>query len=184
MRPPKTRAANATAKIASTAPMISPVVIQASHRPVRRCSATVPSRADCRPNGEQARGGGSAVLLDDAEQVALRVGEHDEVLVRLWGPRIPVRSQSEEPVDLGVPIVRVEIEAEPILPDPRLGHDLQRDVHARARWIAEHDPVGLRLVPRDVASASRQNANARSKSLQSMTTEPTRTAGVVGSLTA
>ena len=42
-RPPNTRAANAIAKIASTAPMISPIVIQASHRPACRCSATVPS---------------------------------------------------------------------------------------------------------------------------------------------
>src|SRR5215211_2101766 len=151
MRPPNTRDANAIAKIASTAPMISPIVIRASHRPVRRCSATVPSRADCRPNGEQARGGDSAVLLDDAEQVALGVGEHDEVLVRLWGPRMPARSHPEEPVDLGIPLAGVEIEMEPVLPDPRLGHDLQRDVHARARRVAQYDPVRLRPVPRDVA---------------------------------
>jgi hypothetical protein len=40
---------------------------------------------------------------------------------------------------------------EPVLPDPGLGHDLQRDVHACARRIAKYDPVRLRLVPRDIA---------------------------------
>jgi hypothetical protein len=37
--------------------MINPMVIQASHRPACRCSATVPSpMEDCRPNGRGARG--------------------------------------------------------------------------------------------------------------------------------
>lgn len=36
------------------------------------------------------------------KQVALGIGEHDEILVRLVGPRIPANSQSEETVNLGV----------------------------------------------------------------------------------
>jgi hypothetical protein len=40
---------------------------------------------------------------------------------------------------------------EPVLPDPGLGNDLQRDVHVRTRGVVQHDPVVLRLFTRNIA---------------------------------
>lgn len=53
--------------------------------------------------------------VDDAEQVALRIREHDVVLAGFQGPRMAGRAEADQPRDLTFLIARVEVEVQPVL---------------------------------------------------------------------
>src|SRR5437773_5628228 len=54
-------------------------------------------------------------LLHHAEEIAVRVGEDDEVFVRLAGAGMEGGAEGEEALDLGGLVVGVEVEVQPVL---------------------------------------------------------------------
>ena len=81
--------------------------------------------------------------VDDAEQVALGVFEHYEVLIGLLSARVPASSNAEQTFHLMLLVGGVEVEVQAILPYALLGNDLQGDIDIFALRIAEHNPVLL-----------------------------------------
>jgi len=81
--------------------------------------------------------------LDDAEQVAVRVREDDEVLPRLRGP-MKSRTEAEETLDLGLLVLGIEIQVKPILIQMTFGREIQRQVGTPTFGVLENDPPSVR----------------------------------------
>lgn len=110
--------------------------------------------------------------INNTEHISLRVIQIDEVLPSLRLPHMPRGTEREEPLDLLRLPIRVQIEMQPILPDPRLRHRLQRHVHPAPARVAKHHPTLLRLVTRHIPERRPPELQHPRKSLQSMTTDP------------
>jgi len=80
--------------------------------------------------------------LDDAEQVAVRVREDDEVLPRLRGP-MKSRTEAEETLDLGLLVLGIEIQVKPILIQMTFGREIQRPVGTSSFGVPENDPPSV-----------------------------------------
>ena len=55
-------------------------------------------------------GAGSSIDLNNAEEVAVGILEHDEVVVRAISPRVASRSNRDQPLDFLFSVVRVQVQ--------------------------------------------------------------------------
>src|SRR5688500_15910551 len=89
----------------------------------------------------------SGVDVDHAEEIAFGVLEHHEVLALFGGPGEAFGPQLEEALYLYLLVVGIEIEMQPVLSHPRLGHLGDRNVDVGTLGILEdheiHIPVAL-----------------------------------------
>ena len=81
--------------------------------------------------------------MDDAEQVAVRVREDDQVLPGLRGP-MKSRTEAEETLDIGLLVPGIEIQVKPILIQVTFGREIQREVGTSTFGVLEDDPSSVR----------------------------------------
>src|SRR5207302_9089908 len=81
--------------------------------------------------------------MDEAEQVAVRVREDDQVLPGLRGP-MKSRTEAEETLDLGLLVPGIEIQVKPILIQVTFGREIQREVGTSTFGVLEDDPSSVR----------------------------------------
>ena len=109
--------------------------------------------------------------MDDAEQVAVRVREDDEVLLGLRGP-MKSRTEAEETLDLGLLVPGIEIQVKPILIQVTFGREIQREVGTSTFGVLEDDPSSVRGILGNVVERLFPQSHHSGKSSQSMTMEP------------
>src|SRR5215472_4155509 len=81
-------------------------------------------------------------FLDNAEQVAVRILQHHEIVVRPIPPRVSSCPQTNQPLHLGIAIVGVEIQVQPAsFSGASFRVSVQRQIRALAGGIAQDDPT-------------------------------------------
>ncbi len=110
--------------------------------------------------------------LNDAEEIALRIFEHDVSRRREVSPRITLRAERHQPFDLHVALIRVEVECSRLRLVRRVGtrfSDTFGERPSGSRSTTQPSLAGSRGTYRNAAC---QNASIASNSAQAITIEP------------
>src|SRR5690349_4722665 len=87
---------------------------------------------------------------EDAEFVALRIGQHHPALVATLPDVDMPRTQRQHPVHLGLLIIRTEVEVDAVLHHLLVGHREEDPGHARTLWWVQPDVTVLVDIVRPV----------------------------------
>ena len=110
----------------------------------RGCARRVDALMSARDLREARASASAVLLLHQAEQIAVRVRQHHEVGVGAIAQGMPKRAETQQAFDFQLAVARVQVQVQPAAPArARLGHAFRRNVRARARRIAKHDPASL-----------------------------------------
>src|SRR5256886_8316084 len=98
-------------------------------------------------------------LLDDTEQIPVRILQHDEVRRRTISPRIARRAKRDQPLHFACLVAGIEIKMQPAPPAPTLLPCLERKVRPSLLGIPKNHPSTLGRSARNIAQGGLPKRN-------------------------
>ncbi len=92
-------------------------------------------------------------LLDHAEEVAIRVFKHSEIITRLIRLTMTLSSQLEQPLHLTLSIASVQVKVQPVSAHKPLRNLIQGHIRASSLRIPKNHPTALSRLSRDVVKS-------------------------------